>query len=272
VKQWLSAGMTMVFFFTAGAAALPAEEPPLTVLDQTLRSAEANSDLDGLYYRAFLSVYLYIPTTAAVDPNGGYSPLAYEMDGDLYVMLFDTLDRLNAWAGGREIPYARLPGYALVEAADLNTHWALNVGTDHVKLFIPDEIRWLKESVAEFRRRVAPMDAGTEVEYRVADEVSEKLSKALKSALKNNTQVRAAFLATVQAMDKSFEQKLVLVLVISPEGKKQQDAILMNLDSAAQSVLQGDQELSLAVADENDPGTLATRIARDLVPFYQNRY
>jgi hypothetical protein len=61
-------------------------------------------------------------------------------------MLFDTKERMLAWAGA-EVKWVDVPGHVLASNTLPPLHWALNIGTDYSKQFLPDEIAWLREVV-----------------------------------------------------------------------------------------------------------------------------
>lgn len=63
-------------------------------------------------------------------------------------MLFDTLERLQIWADG-DAPYVPVVGHVLAQHTTPPLHWALNVGSDYSKTFVPEEISWLAEMVEE---------------------------------------------------------------------------------------------------------------------------
>jgi hypothetical protein len=69
-----------------------------------------------------------------------------ESDGNDYLMIFDTKERLTAWSE-KEVACVEVPGHVLAATSMPPLHWALNVGTDYSKQFVPDEIAWLRQSV-----------------------------------------------------------------------------------------------------------------------------
>jgi hypothetical protein len=73
-------------------------------------------------------------------------PLVIESGGNDYLMLFDSRERLYAWAEA-ELDSVEVPGHVLAATTMPPLHWALNVGTPYSKQFFPDEIAWLREVV-----------------------------------------------------------------------------------------------------------------------------
>ena len=132
----------------------------MTELDKALvsfRADGAKNPYESDYYNIFLNATFCVPTLSEeqareVAPEaaaaGEALPLVVEADGHEYLMLFDTLERMHAWTQ-EEVPYVEIPGHMLASTSRPPLHWALNVGTDFAKSFVPDEIAWLKEVVEE---------------------------------------------------------------------------------------------------------------------------
>ncbi|RNC67539.1 MAG: SseB family protein [Desulfuromonadales bacterium] len=129
----------------------------MTELDKALELLRQDmSDAKGQskFYDLFLNSSFYVPTLddealegAAVAPQEGQVlPLIIEADGNDYLMLFDTRERLHAWTR-TEVKCVEVPGHVLAATTMPPLHWALNVGTDYSKQFVPDEIAWLRDVV-----------------------------------------------------------------------------------------------------------------------------
>ncbi|GAB4173862.1 MAG: SseB family protein [Geothermobacteraceae bacterium] len=132
----------------------------MTELDQALELFHqdvTNPENQSHFYDLFLNTAIYIPVhpEEGVDPGRdrsgeeGTVPLVLEAEGDDYLMLFDSREKMNAWAEG-EPDYIMLPGYVIAEYSVEGLHWALNVGTEQQKQFVPDEIGWLKQVVEAY--------------------------------------------------------------------------------------------------------------------------
>lgn len=117
----------------------------MTEMDETLKAAQDGGDGTG-FYNAFLNGELFVPLNETPADPTSIKPILVEADGQLHVMLFDSEERLAAWAK-REVPFAAIPGHVLVQSFSDQHPWMLNVGTEFVKKFVPDEIRWLKSAV-----------------------------------------------------------------------------------------------------------------------------
>ena len=129
----------------------------MTDLDKALERLwqEADRpDARAAFYDLFLNTTFYVPTTESNAPDGGCSekhgtaPLVVVYEGEDYLVLFDREERLNGWAE-QILPFAEVPGHILVGLCVPGLHWALNVGTEHAKQFVPDEIAWLRRVVSQ---------------------------------------------------------------------------------------------------------------------------
>lgn len=128
----------------------------MTELDralEVLRDKPANPKAQSGFYDLFLNATFFVPTvteTIASDAEGtaekGELPLIVESEGNDYLVFFDQRQRLDDWAQ-TEAPCIELPGHVLAEMSTAQLYWAMNIGTDHVKQFAPDEIAWLKQVV-----------------------------------------------------------------------------------------------------------------------------
>jgi len=130
----------------------------VTPIDQALAAFYTdpeNVDTRNDFYRLFLNTDFYLPTfdeaTGGVATGDGAEqalPLIMESDGNDYMMIFDSQERVAAWSE-EGVFCITLPGSVLVEMATEGLHLAMNVGSDHSKQFIPEEIAWLKEVVIQ---------------------------------------------------------------------------------------------------------------------------
>ena len=126
----------------------------MTQLDKAFVSATKNQDSQSDFYNLFLNTDIFIPTydmpqnesQKRAGVNESIKPIIVDSEGISYLMLFDTKDKLSTWAQ-REVGFVALPGHAVVEMMGSDLHWALNAGTEYTKIFVPEEIKWLKESV-----------------------------------------------------------------------------------------------------------------------------
>ncbi len=128
----------------------------MTDLDKALEKFIQENEEHAQYYDLVLNTTFYIPTVddettddkTIVSENDSFAPMILESEGKNYMMLFDSEERLTAWAK-ESVSYVAFPGYVIAEMSPPNLHWAVNVGTDFSKEFVPEEIAWLKKVVIE---------------------------------------------------------------------------------------------------------------------------
>ncbi|BCS55410.1 SseB family protein [Geobacter sp. SVR] len=125
-------------------------------LDQALvalREDMNNATRQSKFYDIFLNTPFCVPT---LDPReldnrpelaeGEILPLIVENEGNDYLMIFDSEERLKNWAG-EDAQWVPVPGHVLAATTMPPLHLAMNVGTEYSKQFLPDEIAWLREVV-----------------------------------------------------------------------------------------------------------------------------
>lgn len=120
---------------------------------QMLRVDMSDATRQSNFYDIFLNTTFCVPT---LDPqelegetaveDGQVLPLIIESEGNDYLMLFDSEERLKSWAGA-ESKWVGVPGYVLAVTTMPPLHLAMNVGSEYSKQFLPDEIAWLREVV-----------------------------------------------------------------------------------------------------------------------------
>lgn len=134
----------------------------MTELDMLLVRCIKEEEEQSTYYDHVLNSNFYIPIlekdSAASTDNDNVTPVILETDGKPYMMLFDTEERLRSWAN-QDIKHIVLPGHSLVELSTAELYWALNIGTDYQKEFVPEEIGWLKNVVKQCQVKAALEEA-----------------------------------------------------------------------------------------------------------------
>lgn len=143
---------------------MPETPQEMTGLDQalqTLRLDMEDTKSQSKYYDIFLNTTFCVPTLGQQEPGGESTheevqvlPLIMESEGNDYLMLFDTEDRLKSWSA-EGVTWVEVPGYVLAGTTMPPLHWALNVGTEYSKQFLPDEIDWLREVVERCNKAAA---------------------------------------------------------------------------------------------------------------------
>jgi peptidyl-prolyl cis-trans isomerase C len=139
----------------------------LTALDQALKILRLDMDdakRQSKYYDIFLNTTFCVPTLDQQETVGGAAveegqvlPLVIASEGNDYLMLFDTEERLKSWAAD-DATWVGVPGYVLAATTMPPLHWALNVGSEYSKQFLPDEIAWLREVVERCNEAAAAQE------------------------------------------------------------------------------------------------------------------
>ena len=128
----------------------------MTELDQCVANAFASEgkqeDVNKLY-TCLLRTSLYVPISQEKpeDPEEAFTPLFMEVGENYFLMAFDHLTRLEAWAGDlfQQMDYVILTGRDLVRSLGNRVILALNYDTQYYKEFAVDEIARLKTVVAK---------------------------------------------------------------------------------------------------------------------------
>ena len=135
---------------------MPEKPQEMTGLDQALQTLRLDMDdatRQSKFYDLFLNTTFCVPTLDQQELGGESAleegqvlPLIIESEGNDYLMIFDTEERLKAWAADN-VKWVGVPGYVLAATTMPPLHLALNVGTEYSKQLHPDEIAWLREAV-----------------------------------------------------------------------------------------------------------------------------
>lgn len=139
-------------------------------LDEALVNLRRNME-DGkkqsAFYDLFLNSTFFVPVLQkpqllpTADGATEVLPVITEAEGNDYLMLFSSLERLKTWVDdGEEAPYVEVAGHMLALSTADPLHWALNVGTEYSKQFHPQEIAWLREAVEKCNADAAREAAG----------------------------------------------------------------------------------------------------------------
>lgn len=125
----------------------------MSELDQALQAYLEDDKEQPRYYELILKSDFYIPLVAdeedlqAPEPES-VRPLVLEADGKTYMPMFDSEERLAEWAK-KPMPFVILAGFAAATISTPELHWAVNLGSEFAKEFVPQEIRWLRKLVEE---------------------------------------------------------------------------------------------------------------------------
>lgn len=245
----------------------------MTPLDTALLAAQKNEEHQSAFYNAFLNSELFIPTHTMTEndqrrrasENETISPIFVESEGVQYLMLFDSKERLSSWAQ-REMGFVALPGHAIVEMMSPEFHWALNVGTDYVKTFVPEEIQWLKSSLDQSKGQETTMTAGTNVLIGAPVKIPNGLIDSLTNSIKRNPEIKRAYLGQVYYEKEGEIPHLTLVLEIPNLPKSTLEAIRTDLSTASKGFLSESEHIDIMV---NDGFGVAHEITKAVKPFYK---
>ncbi|OEU71833.1 MAG: hypothetical protein BA874_00195 [Desulfuromonadales bacterium C00003068] len=155
----------------------------MTELDKALELFVEDDKNQAPYYDLVLNSDFYIPVHAEEGAKGEQEitakdsivPLVLSAEDEDYLMLFETKERLLAWAD-ESVCYVIVSGDAIAQMTPPKLNWALNVGTKFQKQFVPDEIAWLQEII----QKVAELtpEGGDEEIDEDADLCSEGLGES----------------------------------------------------------------------------------------------
>lgn len=240
-----------------------------TPLDRALVAAMDSEESRPAYYDLLLRSDLYVPTVDTPEreeqrraaEGDSFSPVVLESEGRLVLVLFDTVERLQAWAQ-QEIGFVRLPGHALVASVDPQIHWALNPGSGFDKQFVPEELAWLRRRLEDSHASQVVLERDTRVLIGTPSEVPEGLIESLTAVLRRNPEVHEARLA---AIGYEGEPRAHLAFVGTlVEGTEVEEAIRRDIVLACRGFLEEGQTVDIFLDDSG-----MARTARETVePFY----
>lgn len=245
----------------------------MTPLDKAFIEATENPDRESDFYNLFLNSDLFIPTydiprerrEIRLGKEETISPIVIESNGVQFLMLFDTEERLSAWAK-REIGFVRMPGHAIVEMVDPSIHWALNFGTEYFKEFTPEEIEWLKSSLEQSKAKEIILERETEVLIGVPAKIPEGLVDSFKRTAARNKEVREAFIAQVYYVKEGEKPHLALVLRLDQASKSVHDTIRDDFVVASRGYFAEGDYIDIHIDDGNG---ISYEITQAVSPFYK---
>ncbi|MHA1537242.1 MAG: SseB family protein [Alphaproteobacteria bacterium] len=238
-----------------------------TALDLALIKSEEGEAQALAFYDAFFNARLYIPTTEPEGEaeEGSVTLLVADIDGEGVVPVFDSQAQLAGWAE-REMPFTVLAGHALVEHLDPELQIALNAGHKQFKLFVGEELGWLR---ARLDRSVHALEGDQigEQPSIVKAEAPPQLTAALAPALARNTFIGAAFLVAVENDKKTDPVRWLLVLDVGDAGEAVFAEIARDIGVAAQAALDARTVMDVIAFDPSGgPGLELLRLG--IEPFY----
>ena len=273
IVRVLPSAMLVLFIATVVIGAQEKQsKDKMTPLDKALQAAQSDNSKVNDFYNLFLATDIYVPTHDSSKVESGprrtkegetLSLVIFKDKDTDFLPIFDTLERLQAWAG-HELTYVRMPAQALLQSIDSSLHLALNVGTDHFKEFVSDEVKGLQDSVrAAGTQQSVP--AGTEVLVGTPAKIPSGLEAALTRCLNRNKEIKAGYLGQVMYARQGEKLHLILVLQVEPVAETVFAAIAHDAGITARGILGAGEYLDIM---RNDGHGIAATIVGQVKPFY----
>jgi hypothetical protein len=132
----------------------------MTELDQVIANAyatEGKQDDVNKVYLTLIRTPLFLPVqkeeSSSVPPAEDaepFKPLFAKIEDNYFLLAFDTVERLTAWAGDQmdNINFVEISGRDMIAGISDQVFLCLNYGTDFYKEFVPDEVKRLKMIVS----------------------------------------------------------------------------------------------------------------------------
>jgi hypothetical protein len=135
----------------------------MTELDKLIAAAyasEGKQDDVNKVYLTFLRSALLIPVekipegqVVNLDPESEeepFKPLFAKVDDNYFMLVFDQVERLRAWAGEQMdlIDYVEISGRDIIAGLNDQVFLGLNLGEEFYKEFSPAEVKQLKSIVS----------------------------------------------------------------------------------------------------------------------------
>ena len=241
-----------------------------SALDAAVCAARKDQTQANRFYDLFLSAQLYVPTMDEGKPpqsrrageNETFRPIVLMVDGKPVLPVFDSEERLTAWAK-RRVGLIAMPGHALLNSMDPKVQMALNIDTPGFKLLVCDELQWLRRRLEESQPRPVDLAAGTKVLIAAPNELPPGLVPALRDCLARNQEALSARLALLTAAGE--EPRLTLLLSLAPSSPTATQAILRDISAAVQAAL-GGRSMDIMIAGNDG---LSAKIAESVPLAYQ---
>jgi hypothetical protein len=128
----------------------------MTELDELIKTAYASTgsqdDVNKVYLNLLRSP-LYVPVeknALLVSEEEPFRPLFANVNGNYFMLVFDTSERLVEWAGehASDMQYVEISGRDIIAGVGEQVFIGLNLGSPFYKEFSPDEVKKLKTVVA----------------------------------------------------------------------------------------------------------------------------
>ena len=248
----------------------------MTDIDKALYASQHDQAKADAFYNLFLNSDVIIPTYSLNETNNtgvrrseegeSFTPFVIDSDGIPFLPIFDTIERLQAWAEGKEMAYVRMPAHALIRSSlDPKLHLALNVGTPYFKDFVPDELDWLRQVFEQQKPSAFTVPAGTKVYIGAPASVPNGLIDALGLCMKRNAEIEAAYLGQVHFDLEGEKPQLFLVLKMDSSGQQYFDNIKEDIGVATRGFLAKGEFITMQLYDGKG---ISSDVVSTVEPFY----
>lgn len=168
------------------------DETPGTALDAAFLDALADPAKAGEFYGVLLDTMLFLPIDAMpededdgdeAEETASISPQIFELEGEETAMVFDTEERLAAWAEG-PTDYVGMPGRSLFLMFDGREQIALNLGVAPSSTILScDDVAALNAHATHEGNEAEEVPAGTEITVGPVESMDEATVAALVARL-----------------------------------------------------------------------------------------
>lgn len=127
----------------------------MTELDQAISAAiqsGGHPEKVNKAYLVFLRTLFFLPVKKELsNTDEPFAPLFFKEGNQYFMLAFDTIDRLSAWAGEQlsAMKYVELSGRDLMVGINPQVYLGINFGTEYYKEFSPDEIVHMKKIITK---------------------------------------------------------------------------------------------------------------------------
>lgn len=264
----------LLLLFVSNSALAEETTKPVTSLDQAFILASQNSKERDKYYNIFLNSEIYIPTynipakegSKRAEDNQTFNPIVVQNNNTSYILLFDTLERLNSWVKNQQqVGYVKVSGHAIVEMMDATIPWAMNVNTPYMKIFVSEEIKQLKKDLIKSKAHKIEITKGTKVLVSAPTNIPQGLVESITKSLLRNKEVKEAYFGEVDYKIKGEKPHLLLVLRTDPVSSSVMDNIVNDISVSSRSYFK-EQYFDIAIDDgKND---FVSDVIKIVKPFY----
>ena len=247
----------------------------MSQLDEALLEAQRNESGQAAFYNLFLNSNVFFPTHdhAIGDTNPRrskegetFKPIMIEHQGKVVLPIFDSVERLRSWAQ-REVNYVCMPTHALVRSIESGVFFVLNAGTEYTKEFVPEELKWLRDSIEMSQPKQCHVPAGTEFLVGAPAKIPVGLEAALRDCFLKNSEVHAAYLGQILYKLPGEKPHLTLVLKTAPLAESALNAMQADIGVAIRGRLLPDEGIDIMFY--NGTGVTA-EIVKLVKPFFLN--